>query len=205
MGWGILAALTLVAFALLWRFAQLPRYALELTAAAALLGVAGYAWLGNPSEAGTSIEARDAPGKLDPSITASRQNMMGKFGTQAQWLDYADTMLKMGQTQMAVLAMRSGIRDNPRDPELWVGLGNALVAHGNGLVSPAARFAYARAAQLSPNHPGPPFFLGAALAQEGKVDEAVVMWKALLARSPKDAPWRADLENRLASIEDAAP
>jgi cytochrome c-type biogenesis protein CcmH len=205
MGWGILAGLLLVAVGLVWRFAKLPRYGLELTAAAALLGVAGYAWLGSPTEPGTSIEARDAPDKLDPDLVKSRQNMMGQFGTQAQWLDYADTMLRMGQTQMAVLAMRSGIRDNPRNPELWVGLGNALVAHGNGLVSPAARFAYNRAAQLSPNHPGPPFFLGVALAQEGKTDEAATMWRALLARSPQNAPWRADLENRLASIEAAAP
>jgi cytochrome c-type biogenesis protein CcmH len=154
VGWGILAGLVLIAFAIVWRFAKLPRYGVELAAAAVLLGVAGYAWQGNPSEPGTSIEARDAPNKLDPSTVASRQNMMGKFGTEAQWLDYADTMIRMGQTQMAVLAMRSGIRDNPKNPDLWVGLGNALVAHGNGLVSPAARFAYNHAAQLSPNHPG---------------------------------------------------
>jgi cytochrome c-type biogenesis protein CcmH len=205
VGWGILAGLVLIAFAIVWRFAKLPRYGVELAAAAVLLGVAGYAWQGNPSEPGTSIEARDAPNKLDPSTVASRQNMMGKFGTEAQWLDYADTMIRMGQTQMAVLAMRSGIRDNPKNPDLWVGLGNALVAHGNGLVSPAARFAYNHAAQLSPNHPGPPFFLGVALAQEGKTEEAVTMWRALLARSPKDAPWRGDLERRLASIEGAAP
>jgi cytochrome c-type biogenesis protein CcmH len=205
MGWGILAGLTLIAFAVLWRFAKLPRYALELAGAAALLGVAGYAWQGMPTETGTSIEARDAPDKLDPALVASRQNMMGQFGTEAQWLDYADTMTRMGQTQMAVLAMRSGIRDNPRNPDLWVGLGNALVAHGDGLVSPAARFAYNRAAQLSPNHPGPPFFLGVALAQQGKTAEAAAMWRALLARSPKDAPWRADLERRLAVIEAAAP
>jgi cytochrome c-type biogenesis protein CcmH len=205
VGWGILAGLVLIAFAIVWRFAKLPRYGVELAAAAVLLGVAGYAWQGNPSEPGTSIEARDAPDRLDPSTVASRQNMMGKFGTEAQWLDYADTMMRMGQTQMAVLAMRSGIRDNPKNPDLWVGLGNALVAHGNGLVSPAARFAYNRAAQLSPNHPGPPFFLGVALAQEGKTEEAVTMWRALLARSPKDAPWRGDLERRLASIEGVAP
>jgi cytochrome c-type biogenesis protein CcmH len=205
VGWGILVGAVLIAFAVVWRFAKLPRYGLELAAAAVLIGVAGYAWLGNPTAPGTSIATRDAPDKLDPELVKSRQNMMGQFGTQAQWLDYADTMTRMGQTQMAVLAMRSGIRDNPRDPDLWVGLGNALVAHGGGLVSPAARFAYGRAAQLSPNHPGPPFFLGVALAQEGKADEAATMWRALLARSPKDAPWRADLENRLAAIEGAAP
>ena len=205
MGWGIMLGLALVAFGLLWRYAKMPRSALELTAAAMLLGVAGYAWQGNPGEPGTTIESRDKPGNLDPATVDSRKNMMGQFGNEAQWLDYADTMTRMGQTQLAVLAMRSGIRDNPKSPDLWIGLGNALVAHGNGLVSPSAEFAFKRAAQLSPKHPGPPLFLGIALVQQGRTAEAAAMWRTLLARSPKDAPWRADLENRLAAIAGATP
>ena len=205
MAWGIVAGLVVITFAVLWRFARLPRYAVELTAAAILLGIGGYALQGSPSQRGISVTARDAPNKLDPALVSSRQNMMGRFGNEAQWLDYSDTMMRMGQTQMAVLAMRSGIRDNPKNPDLWVGLGNALVAHGGGLVSPAARFAYEQAARLSPKHPGPPFFLGVALAQEGKTEEAAKMWTDLLARSPANAPWRADLEARLAAIGGARP
>ena len=205
MAWGIVAGLVVIAFVVLWRFARLPRYAVELTAAAILLGIGGYALQGSPTQRGISVTARDAPNKLDPALVSSRQNMMGRFGNEAQWLDYSDTMMRMGQTQMAVLAMRSGIRDNPKNPDLWVGLGNALVAHGGGLVSPAARFAYEQAARLSPKHPGPPFFLGVALAQEGKTEEAAKMWTDLLARSPANAPWRADLEARLAAIGGARP
>ena len=205
MGWVVLLGLALVAFGLLWRFGNMPRSAMELTAAAVLLGVAGYAWQGSPQQEGTAIESRDKPGKLDPATVDSRKNMMGQFGNEAQWLDYADTMTRMGQTQMAVLAMRSGIRDNPKSPDLWIGLGNALVAHGNGLVSPAAEFAFKRAAHLSPKHPGPPLFLGIALVQQGRTTEAATMWRALLARSPKDAPWRADVEARLAAIGGATP
>lgn len=205
MGWRILLGLAVVAFGLMWRYAKMPRSALELTAAAMLLGVAGYAWQGQPAQPGVSIESRDKPGTLDPATVDSRKNMMGQFGGEAQWLDYADTMTRMGQTQMAVLAMRSGIRDNPKSPDLWIGLGNALIAHGNGLISPSAEFAFKRAAQLSPKHPGPPLFLGIALVQQGRANEAAVMWRALLARSPKDAPWRADVEARLAAIGGARP
>jgi cytochrome c-type biogenesis protein CcmH len=205
MGWGILLGLALVALGLLLRFAKMPRPALELTAAAMLLGIAGYAWQGSPEQPGTSVESRDKPDKLDPATVDSRKNMMGQFGSEAQWLDYADTMTRMGQTQMAVLAMRSGIRDSPKSANLWIGLGNALVAHGNGLVSPSAEFAFKRAAQLSPNHPGPPLFLGIALVQQGRTAEAAAMWRALLARSPKDAPWRSDVEARLAAIGGATP
>ena len=200
MGWGILLGLSLVGFALLWRFAKMPRSALEFTGAAMLLGVAGYAWQGMPTQPGTSVESRGIASKLDPATAESRRNMMGQFGSEAQWLDYADTMTRMGATQMAVLAMRSGIRDNPKSANLWVGLGNALVAHGDGLVSPSARFAFQRAARLSPKHPGPPFFLGVALAKSGQTAEAAQIWQSLLARTPKDAPWRADLEARLTAL-----
>jgi cytochrome c-type biogenesis protein CcmH len=205
MGWGILLALAAIGFALLWRFGKMSRAALELTGAALLLGIAGYALQGSPSQPGTSIGSREAASKLDPATAESRRDMMGQFGSEAQWMDYADTMTRMGATQMAVLAMRSGIRDNPKSPNLWVGLGNALVAHGDGFVSPAARFAFQRAAQLSPKHPGPPFFLGIALAKSGQTEEAAQIWQGLLARAPADAPYRADIEARLAAIGAAQP
>ena len=67
-------------------------------------------------------------------------------------------------------------------------------------MSPAAQFAFEKAAEISPNHPGPPFFLGLGLAQAGKMDEAGEVWRGLLARAPNDAPWKADLEARLTQI-----
>ncbi len=205
MGWGIVLGLAVIAFALLWRFGKLTGSALELTGAALLFGIAGYAWQGSPNEPGTSVAARETENRLDPAMVQSRKDMMGQFGNEAQWMDFADTMTRMGATQGAVLAMRSGIRDNPKSVNLWVGLGNALVAHGDGLVSPSARFAFQHAAKLSPKHPGPPFFLGIALAREGRMEEAAQIWRGLLARTPKDAPWRADVERRLAAIEGATP
>ena len=200
MAWGIIIGSAVLAFAILWRFGKMTRSALELTVAALLLAIAGYAWQGSPGEPGSSVAARDTISKLDPATVQSRKDMMGQFGTEAQWLDFADTMARMGETQGAVLAMRSGIRDNPKSANLWVGLGNALVAHGGGLISPAAKFAFEHAARLSPKHPAPPLFLGIALVQQGRTDEAAKLWIALLDRSPKDAPWRADVERRLAAI-----
>ena len=205
MGWGIMLGLVLIAIGLLWRFGGLTRSALELTGAALLLSFAGYAWQGSPDEPGTSVQSRETTGIVDPATVESRKNMMGQFGNEAAWLDFADTMTRMGQTQGAVLAMRSGIRDDRNNVNLWIGLGNALVAHGGGIVSPAARFAFDHATRLSPKHPAPPFFLGIALAAQGQTEEAERLWTALLARSPSDAPWRADLEARLAVIGGATP
>ena len=77
--------------------------------------------------------------------------------------------------------IRAGLRSDPDNADLWVGLGNALVVHADGMMSPAAELAFQRAAQIAPDHPGPQFFYGLALAQGGKYDEA----ERDLARHPR--------------------
>lgn len=202
MGLVILLLLAAAGFAALWRFGRLPANALELAGAAFLIGIAGYAWQGSPRMPGVAIEARDKPGRpTDAMLAETRRQMSGRFGTDAQWLDLTDRLIEMGQTQTAVVAARSGLRDNRLSPQLWVGLGNALVAHGDGYVSPAAEFAYRRAAALSPNDPAPAFFYGVALAQAGRTKDALNVWNALLARAPRNAPWYPQLKARVRQIE----
>jgi cytochrome c-type biogenesis protein CcmH len=70
-------------------------------------------------------------------------------------------------------------------------------------MSPAAALAFDEAARRDPTHPAPPFFAGLALAQGGDLKGADIVWSQLLARSPADAPWRRDLEIRLAQLHAA--
>ncbi len=95
------------------------------------------------------------------------------------------------------------VRRNPRDPDLWVGLGNALVLHGGGMMSPAAQLAFNRAASLAPDHPGPPFFYGLALAQGGNYDEAERIWRRLIATAPPDAQYPRLIEAQLEQLQRA--
>ena len=83
---------------------------------------------------------------------------------------------------------------------LWVGLGNALVDHA-GVITPAAEFAYSRAAKLAPWSPAPPFFRGVALLRSGERDAALETWKAVLASAPAEAGWRPLVEDGVAMIE----
>ncbi|MDB5701771.1 MAG: hypothetical protein JWL66_1970 [Sphingomonadales bacterium] len=200
MGWVILLVLVAIAFVLLWRFGDLPRTSLELLGAALLVGLAGYAWQGSPAQPGSPVTSREAAGKVDANAIIAQRKMRTGTGDEGAWLDMGDALARAGATREAVLAMRSGIRDHRNSPDLWVGLGNALIAHGDGLISPAAMFAFQHAATLSPEHPGPPFFYGLALAQQGNLAEAAKVWRGLLARTPGNAPWRTDLIARLTSI-----
>lgn len=200
MGWAILFALVAIAFGLLVRFGGLPRTTMELLAAALLIGVAGYVWQGSPVLSGSPVISREAVGEVDAQAMIAQRRMRTGTGDEGAWLDMGDALSRAGATQGAVLAMRSGIRDHRNSPDLWVGLGNALIAHGDGVISPAAMFAFQHAASLSPDHPAPAFFYGLALAKQGNLAEAGNVWRGLLARSPKDARWRADLIERLTAI-----
>lgn len=200
MGWLPLFAIAALALCALWRVGGVRGAALQLTAAALLLGIAGYAWQGSPGTPGDPKPAATDAMQPDSEFANERHQFMGRFGTSAQWLDFADALHRMGRDRSAVTAIKSGLAEQPDDPDLWVGLGNALVIHGGGVVSPAARFAFARAARLAPDHPGPRFFMGLAYAQAGQPDKAAAVWQELLATSPPDAPWRKDVEARLAVL-----
>lgn len=200
MGWLIVLGLALGAGLALWRWGKLPRAAFEAVAAALLLGLAGYALQGHPDQPGNPVRPRADVVQVDESDIALRDKMGQRFGTAGQYLMTADGAMRAGLPAAAVGFIKRGLRDHPNDPDLWLGLGNALVVHNEGQLSPAATFAFQRAADLSPQHPGPPFFMGLALAQNGRFAEARTIWTELLQRAPADASWRADLEARLAEL-----
>jgi cytochrome c-type biogenesis protein CcmH len=200
MGWITLIVMVALVLALMWRFGNVPRTTLELLGAALCVAVTGYALQGSPAQPGTPVISREVAAQRDSGADALQKSLRTGYGDDAAWLNLADALERRGATQEAVLAMRSGIRDHRNSPDLWVGLGRALIAHGDGVPGPAALFAFRHAAALAPDDPGPPFFLGLALAQQGKSDEAAALWRKLLAKTPPNAPWRAELEARLAQV-----
>jgi cytochrome c-type biogenesis protein CcmH len=199
--WVMLAALvTIVA---LFVLGKLPAAARPLAAAAVMLGMAGYALQGSPSLPGKPVAAPEEPEGFGDVIADQRQGMADRFGPAAQWLGMSDGFARTGKTELAAKTLEKGLARYPDNVDLWVGLGNALTAHGGGMMSPAAALAFDEAARRDPAHPAPPFFAGLALAQGGDLKGAEAVWSELLARSPADAPWRADLEMRLAQLRQA--
>jgi cytochrome c-type biogenesis protein CcmH/NrfG len=200
MGWLIVVGIVTAVGALLWRWGKLPRSAFEPVAAALLLGLAGYALQGKPEVPGKPVQPRAEAARFDEKQAETRAQMGQRFGSGPNWLVAADGAMRAGVPQAAVTYIKSGLKENPRDPDLWVGLGNVLIVHNGGMASPAATYAFQRAADIAPEHPGPPFFMGLALSQSGQFPQARAIWTELLARTPAEAPWRADLEARLAQL-----
>lgn len=177
--------------------------ALQLALSAVLLAGAGYAWQGRPG----LPSARPAPaaerGIAQTPFSMARKELFGQFDASGAWLTLSDGYRARGDTKAAVDIVRSGLRQNPDNAVLWLGLADALVVHGDHLVTPAARSAFERAAALAPDHPAPRLFYGMAMARSGEFDEAERIWRALLADSPADAPWRAIVEQQLQLVEEA--
>lgn len=205
MGWGIVLGLALVSFGLITFVFKAPRKGWEAIGAALLLGIAGFATQARIDLAGASKAAAESPQASGAALVQARKELAGQGqGTAVganQWMVIADAMTRNGQFGEAASIVAGAVERDPRNADAWLALGNDLVGHAEGALSPAALYAYRRAAAADPNHPGPPFFLGLALAANGRLAEGRAMWADLLARAPKDAPWRADLEQRLARLD----
>ncbi len=195
--WLLIAALGLVVLTALWRLARLDRNTLQFVASALLLALAGYAWQGSPGLAGSPKRGVAVQTTGDGGIAELRRQMMGRFDAADRWLIIADSRLQRGDTRGAADAAAAGARRRPGNGHLWVGLGNALVAHAGGLLTPASELAYRRALKSWPEHPGPKFFYGLALAQNGQFDAAERLWVEALAAAPPDASWRPEVEAQL--------
>jgi len=203
MGWAIMIALALLAGAGLGWFVRHDRSALQFLAAALLLALAGYSWQGRPGFEGAPKRPAERQQLPDSEFAKSREDMLGRFDRAWYWMNMADGFQRRGDTEGAARVLQTAVRRNPRNADLWVGLGNALVIHGGGAMSPAAQLAFGRAAALAPDHPGPPFFYALALAQGGNYDEAERIWRGQLANAPAGADYRRLIEERLQALEQA--
>lgn len=201
MGWLIFVVMAAVVAALLWFFGRLPKGGIELVGAALFLAIAGYAWQGNPNLPGRPTPPPPESKVPNADFTQERQKMFGQVGSDEMVLSAAEGLQSQGLNLYAIALIKNGLEKRPRSANLWVGLGNALVRQGEGLMSPAAELAFQRAAAIAPDHPGPPFFMGLAYAQAGQFDRAESIWRALLDRSPPNASWRPDIEQRLVEVE----
>jgi len=193
MGFVWLGLIALMTLTLLWLF-KLRGPLLTLAGAAVAFGCAGYALQASPGLAGTPRTSAERRPPM--SVAGARHALMGQFDYSDSWLNMADALASRGNTQDAVNLLRTQVARRPNDYKLWVGLGNALFDHSRTL-SPAARYAYARAAQLAPGYPAPPFFLGLAEARSGNPEEAVRLWRGILANAPANASWRPLVEDGL--------
>ena len=196
-GWAALTLLLAAAAGLL-RLLGGRGALLQIALAGLMLGAAGYALQGRPGLA--AARARGAGEELGPPLSGLRHAFFGSFSASERWLIIAESYARRGKTADSVNLLKNALGDYPGDPQLWIGLGNALVEHA-GVLTPPAEFAYRRAAEVAPGHPAPAYFLGLAHVRSGERDPALALWRATLAAAPADAGWRPLVEDSVAALE----
>jgi cytochrome c-type biogenesis protein CcmH len=196
MGWLILLFLVATSLGLLWLLG-LRGGLLTASAAALLLGASGYALQGRPGVPGAPAEGGEQHDVFP--LTEARHAFFGNFTPAESWLRISEALARDGKSEDAVGILQNAVRRYPGDPQLWIGLGNALVDHSRGL-TPPAELAYRRAAELVPGHPAAPFFYGLAMARSGDRQGAVIVWQDILKTAPKDAGWRPLVEQGVAAL-----
>jgi len=108
----------------------------------------------------------------------------------AGWAELAPVLGQMGRREDAVRASRNALAANGDSAEARAELGLAMVAAAEGRVSAEAKAEFERAHALDADEPRANYFLGVAAEQAGRKDDAATIWRAMLEKAPKDAPWR---------------
>lgn len=181
--------------------ARLKRGSWELVIAAMLVAVGGVIWQGSGGQPGAPRAASEGDARFDEQMVKRRQALGARFGPEGSYLTMADGFSRRGKTAQAVDTINAGLKQYPQSVTLWVALGNALVAHSDGQLTPAADYAFERAGALEPQAPVLLYFRGLALAQSGQFEGAKAQWQALLPLLKPDAELHGELTENIALLD----
>lgn len=201
MNWLPILALAALAFVAAVFPLRLPRAGYPLFGAALLFGLAGYALQGSPGAPTSPGKPAADPPQIGELIVQARREFFDSPMLPSRFLITSDAYARRGDHQRAAAFAESAVEENSADIEAWTALGNALIEHANGRLTPAAIYAYGQAERRNPASPAPGYFLGLALLRNGQPERTRAIWADLLAGAPAKASWRPVLAERLARLE----
>lgn len=170
-------------------------------AAAVVLGLAGYAWQGAPELPSSPAQPITAKLKAADALLQMRADMDTGYGIGKQWLITADSYARSGKYDYAAAFIQAGLREHPKNADLWAGLGVVLLLAGDGQMSPPAKMAFANARKHGPKNPAPDYFDGLVELFEGRPAKTVEIWQPLVDNAPDNAIWRPKLESQLGGLK----
>jgi cytochrome c-type biogenesis protein CcmH len=182
----------------------------RLAAAAAIilipvLTLGLYSRFGRPDLPDAPLSARlqsTDPGKADvaAAIVRIEAHLRDHPEDGRGWEVIAPVYLRLGRSEDARRAYAEAIRRLGDSAARQAGLGEAMIAEAQGVVTAAARQAFDKASAADPSLPQPHYYLGLAALQDGKPDEARAIWTKLADDAPPGAPWAAPLRQRIAGL-----
>ena len=117
------------------------------------------------------------------------------------WDAVGPVYMGTGRYADAADAYTKAIKLLGESPKRLAGRGQALVLASNGVVSEDARRSLERALALDGSLLEPRILLAIAKEQDGRFQDAIDDWRALLERADPSAPWRKMVEQRMAAAQ----
>jgi cytochrome c-type biogenesis protein CcmH len=112
----------------------------------------------------------------------------------------APVLTRLGRYDDAVRAHRNAISYAGDSAARRSDLGEALAGAAGGVVTAEAKAEFERAVALNADEPKASYFLGLAAEQDGRPADAAAIWRAMLAKTAADAPWRPLIEAALVRV-----
>lgn len=171
----------------------------------AMLAVLVYILIGRPELAGARPpEPATMPAEMAEvmaEIDALAADLMANPDNPRGWMVLGEAYSALGRFAEAVVAFENAVaRSEAPTANLFASLGQAHLFAADGDMTPAAREAFARALELDAGNVRARFFMAEAQHQEGERAAALAGWRALLADTPADAPYRPMIEARIAAV-----
>jgi len=187
---------------------QPARGGAPLAVAAALLvpliAVTVYWHHGSPGLADVPLAGRlasaEQTGDFEALVAKVERHLADNPADLKGWQVLAPAYRRMARWSDAAHAYGRILDLTPASPDMIAQFGEMTVYASEGMVTAEARRAFGEAVKRDAQQPKARFFLAMALAQEGKRDEALAAYRALLADTPAHASWRSSLEAEIAAL-----
>lgn len=174
--------------------------------------IGAYLLSGQPHMADRPLAERQDAGPAAQLSDEARSDLVVKAGRlerrveespsdSAAWQNLGRARMSLGQPERAAVAYRQGLDAAATPaPALRAAFGEALVQANRGRVDARATEAFRAALEADPDNVRAQYYLGERARQQGKPEEAVALWQALLKDAPDDAQWRQMVQARLVAL-----
>jgi len=164
-----------------------------------------YLSLGSPTLPGQPLASREKNQSVDAMIAQVESHLARNPNDGRGWEVIAPIYLRLGRFDEAIKARRNALVLGGESSERQAGLGEALVAASEGRVTPEAKKAFERAAELEAGNIKARYFLGLAAEQDGRPAAAAEIWRAMLAAAPPNAPWAEFIRQEVTRVTGGSP
>jgi cytochrome c-type biogenesis protein CcmH len=183
--------------------------AIGVLVALPVIGAALYLALGSPDLPGQPLASRaSAPlqnRSLDNLVAQVEAHLEKNPDDGRGWEVVGPVYMRLGRFEDAVKARRNALRLNGASATREADLGEALMGEANGVVTGEAKAAFERALTHDPKLPKARFFLGVAAQQDGQGEQALAIWRGIVADAQPGSPWIGMVRETIASVEGKQP